>query len=88
MGKNKKKKEALAVQLDSDGKIRYDAIARQGHTKDRVVHSKFHQLVPKEILDEDDPDLQKPDEDAIKEVFCTQRTCAIVQLLIISCGVN
>nr|CAB3266452.1 SNW domain-containing protein 1-like [Phallusia mammillata] len=67
MGKTKKKKEALAVQLDSEGKIRYDAIARQGHSKDRIVHSKFQQLVPKEILDEDDPDLQRPDEDAIRE---------------------
>lgn len=73
MGKTKKKKEALAVQLDSEGKIRYDAIARQGHSKDRVVHSKFQQLVPKEILDEGDPELQKPDEEAIREVcglFC------------------
>ena len=68
MGKTKKKSEALAVQLDSEGKIRYDAIARQGHDKDRVVHSKFQQLVPKEILDESDPDLQRPDEDAIREV--------------------
>lgn len=67
MGKTKKKSEALAVQLDSEGKIRYDAIARQGHSKDRVVHSKFQQLVPKEILNEDDPELQKPDEDAIRE---------------------
>ena len=71
MGKTKKKSEALAVQLDSEGKIRYDAIARQGHAKDRVVHSKFHQLVPKEILDENDPDLQRPDEDAIREVCST-----------------
>uniref|UniRef100_H2ZMI6 SKI-interacting protein SKIP SNW domain-containing protein n=1 Tax=Ciona savignyi TaxID=51511 RepID=H2ZMI6_CIOSA len=67
MGKSKKKSEALAVQLDSDGKIKYDAIARQGHSKDRVVHSKYQQLVPKEILNEDDPDLQRPDEEKIKE---------------------
>ena len=69
MGKTNKKSEALAVQLDSEGKIRYDAIARQGHDKDRVVHSKFQQLVPKEILDESDPDLQRPDEDVIREVL-------------------
>lgn len=68
MGKTKKKSEALAVQLDSEGKIRYDALARQGHHKDRVVHSTFQQLVPKEILDESDPDLQRPDEDAVREV--------------------
>ena len=73
MGKTKKKSETLAVQLDSEGKIRYDALARQGHHKDRVVHSKFQQLVPKEILDESDPDLQRPDEDAIKEVKLCRR---------------
>ncbi|CAK8680477.1 unnamed protein product [Clavelina lepadiformis] len=67
MGKTKKKSQALAVQLDAEGKIRYDAIARQGHSKDRVVHSSVHQLVPKEILDEADPDLQKPDEEKIRE---------------------
>lgn len=33
---NKKKSNALAVQLDSEGKVKYDAIARQGHAKDRV----------------------------------------------------
>lgn len=30
------KPKTLAVQLDAEGKIRYDAIARQGHGKDKV----------------------------------------------------
>lgn len=29
---------ALAVQLDSQGKIKYDILARQGHSKDKVIH--------------------------------------------------
>ena len=69
MGKRDKKvSNALAVQLDSEGKVRFDAIARQGHGKDRIVHSNFKQLVPKEILDEDDPSMQRPGEEAIREV--------------------
>jgi hypothetical protein len=29
---------ALAVQLDAQGKIKYDILARQGHSKDKVIH--------------------------------------------------
>lgn len=28
---------ALAVQLDAQGKIKYDILARQGHSKDKVI---------------------------------------------------
>lgn len=31
-----KKTNALAVQLDASGKVKYDVIARQGHGKDKV----------------------------------------------------
>lgn len=38
MGLEKKESSsnALAVQLDAEGKIKYDVIARQGHSKDKV----------------------------------------------------
>lgn len=29
---------ALAIQLDNDGKIKYDVLARQGHSKDKVSY--------------------------------------------------
>ena len=48
--------------MDTDGKVKYDALVRQGHDADRVVHSKFQDLVPKEILDEGDPSLNRPDQ--------------------------
>lgn len=38
---------ALAVQLDAQGKIKYDILARQGHSKDKVTylnHTKPSQL--------------------------------------------
>ena len=31
-----KKNNALAVQLDAQGKVKYDLLARQGHGKDKV----------------------------------------------------
>lgn len=38
MGKEGKESSsnALAVQLDAEGKVKYDVIARQGHSKDKV----------------------------------------------------
>ena len=55
--------------MDTDGKVKYDALVRQGHDADRVVHSKFQDLVPKEILDEGDPSLNRPDQ--VKVFFIT-----------------
>ncbi len=66
-GAGSKKSNALAVQLDATGKVKYDLIARQGHAKDRVVYSKFTDLLPKEITDEDEAELQRPDEEMIRE---------------------
>ncbi|XP_008061519.1 SNW domain-containing protein 1 isoform X1 [Carlito syrichta] len=72
MGRKKKMSNALAIQVDPEGKIKYDAIARQGQSKDKVIYSKYTDLVPKEVMNADDPDLQRPDEDAIKEI--TEKT--------------
>lgn len=36
MGRKKVTSNALAVQVDAEGKIKYDAIARQGQNKDKV----------------------------------------------------
>jgi SNW domain-containing protein 1 len=37
MGRKKKMSNALAIQVDPEGKIKYDAIARQGQSKDKVI---------------------------------------------------
>jgi len=65
--KDLQKSNALSIQVDAEGNIKYDAIAKYGHGKDRVVHSKFKQLVPKGVLDDDDPELQRPDEETIQK---------------------
>ncbi|CDQ93916.1 unnamed protein product [Oncorhynchus mykiss] len=72
MGRKKKTSNALAVQVDAEGKIKYDAIARQGQGKDKVIFSKYTDLLPKEVLNDDAPELQKPDEEAVKEL--TEKT--------------
>jgi SNW domain-containing protein 1 len=50
-----KASNALAVQLDAEGKVKYDVLARHGHGKDKVVYSKYTDLLPKEITNEEDP---------------------------------
>ncbi|GBM08550.1 SNW domain-containing protein 1 [Araneus ventricosus] len=69
LGKKKEKTNAnnLPVQLDSQGRIKYDVIARQGHSKDRVVYHKFQDLLPSEVTNEDDSALQKPTEEEVKD---------------------
>lgn len=66
MGKKETTSNALAVQLDAEGKIKYDVIARQGHGKDKVVHSRPQDLLPKPI-DDDDPTLQRPSDETVEE---------------------
>ncbi|XP_055679841.1 puff-specific protein Bx42 [Lutzomyia longipalpis] len=67
-----KKSNALAIQLDETGKIKYDVIARQGHSKDKIVYSNLSQLLPAEVLAEDAEILQKPDEETLADT--TEKT--------------
>ncbi|KAF7251519.1 SNW domain-containing protein 1 [Varanus komodoensis] len=77
MGRKKKMSNALAVQVDAEGKIKYDAIARQGQSKDKVIYSKYTDLIPKEVMNVDDPELQRPDEEAVREL--TEKTRAALE---------
>ncbi|KAG1960371.1 chromatin protein family [Pimephales promelas] len=61
--RKKRTSNALAVQVDAEGKIKYDAIARQGQNKDKVVFSKYT-----DMLHEDHPELQKPGEETVKAI--------------------
>jgi SNW domain-containing protein 1 len=79
MGMKKAQSNALAKQLDATGKVKYDAIAKYGHGKDKVVHSKFIDLVPK-VIDEDAPDMQKPTEEDIEET--TEKTRRALEKLV------
>lgn len=57
---------ALAVQVDSEGKVQYDAIARQGHSQGRIIHTSFKDLIPlRQRADAGEIDLARPDKDAV-----------------------
>ena len=44
--KNTGSSNALALQLNEEGKLKYDAIARQGHSENRIIHTEFKDLIP------------------------------------------
>ena len=54
--------------MDAEGSIRYDAIARQGHSENRVIHSQFKDLVPlNQRVDIEKIELDRPTDDLVKE---------------------
>ena len=71
--KNSGSSNALAIQVDGDGKVKYDAIARQGHGDNRIVHTSFKDLIPlRQRADAGEIDLSRPDKDAVAET--TEKT--------------
>ena len=57
---------ALAVQVDAEGKVKYDAVARQGHNDKRIVHASFKDLIPlRQRADVGDISLDRPSEEEV-----------------------
>lgn len=57
---------ALAVQVDGEGNVKYDAIARQGHNDKRIVHASFKDLIPLRLrADSGDISLDRPSEEEV-----------------------
>lgn len=57
---------ALAIQVDAEGKVKYDAIARQGHNDKRIVHASFKDLIPlRQRADVGEISLDRPAEDEV-----------------------
>jgi SNW domain-containing protein 1 len=64
---------ALAVQVNAEGKVKYDAIARQGHNDQRIVHASFKDLIPlRQRADAGDINLDRPSEEEVAAL--TERT--------------
>jgi SNW domain-containing protein 1 len=59
---------ALVVQVNGEGKVDYDAIARQGHSRDRIIHTSFRDLIPlRQRADAGEVDLQRPSRETVEE---------------------
>ncbi|KAF4584498.1 Pre-mRNA-processing protein 45 [Ophiocordyceps camponoti-floridani] len=60
------KSNALAIQVDSEGKVKYDAIARRGHGDGRIIHTSFKDLIPlRQRADAGEIDLARPDKETV-----------------------
>ncbi|KAJ5853506.1 hypothetical protein N7534_006049 [Penicillium rubens] len=61
------KSNALALQVDAEGKVKYDAIARRGHADNRTVHASFKDLIPlRQRVDMGEISLDKPSEEEVQ----------------------
>ncbi|KAF8442637.1 pre-mRNA-processing protein 45 [Terfezia claveryi] len=58
--------KSLALQVDSTGAVKYDAIARQGHDEKRIVHAQFKDLIPlRQRADMGEISLERPSEEEV-----------------------
>lgn len=73
----------LALQVDSEGNVRYDAIAQQGRREGTHVQSQFKDLVPlahRKDLDEAARSLERPSDEEVAET--AERTRQALEKLI------
>jgi SNW domain-containing protein 1 len=82
MGKKKaSKSNAIAVQVDSEGKVRFDALARLGHSENRIVHTSFKDLIPlRTQADLGEIDLARPGAEEARAT--AERTKAALEALV------
>lgn len=81
MGKESGTSNALAIQVDAAGKVKYDAIARQGHGEGRIVHSSFKDLIPlRQRADAGEINLERPSEQEVEET--KERTAKALATLV------
>ncbi|KAI1814772.1 SKIP/SNW domain-containing protein [Poronia punctata] len=72
---------ALAIQVDAQGKVKYDAIARQGHAENRIVQASFKDLIPlRQRADAGEISLARPSQEQVTET--TEKTKAALAALV------
>lgn len=74
---------ALTLQVDSEGNVKYDAIARQGHSSDRIIHTSLKDMVP--LKERKDVDVEKiamdrPSEEEVMSV--AEKTKAALERIV------
>lgn len=65
--KQQSSSNALALQVDGEGKVKYDAIARRGHNEKRIIHASFKDLIPlRQRADAGEINLERPSEEEVQ----------------------
>ena len=70
----------LPIQVDAEGKVKYDVIARQGHGDRRIVHASFRDLIPlRQRADIGEVSLERPSEEEVaKQTERTKNALAVL----------
>nr|KMM67542.1 pre-mRNA-processing protein 45 [Coccidioides posadasii RMSCC 3488] len=72
---------ALTIQVDAEGKVKYDAIARQGHDENRIVHASFKDLIPlRQRADLGEISLDRPSKEQVQDQM--EKTKAALEKLV------
>ncbi|KAF2503162.1 hypothetical protein BU16DRAFT_521768 [Lophium mytilinum] len=72
---------ALALKVDGDGKVKYDEIARRGHSESRIVQASFKDLIPlRQRADAGELNLERPDAEMVQAT--KERTEKALQALV------
>ncbi|KAF2817527.1 uncharacterized protein BDZ99DRAFT_457251 [Mytilinidion resinicola] len=72
---------ALALKVDGDGKVKYDEIARRGHSESRIVQASFKDLIPlRQRADAGELNLDRPDAEMVQAT--KERTEKALQALV------
>jgi len=79
--KSSSSSNALAVQVDAEGKVKYDAIARRGHNDNRIIHTSFKDLIPlRQRADVGEISLERPSEEEV--AAATEKTKQALEKLV------
>lgn len=72
---------ALAIKVDTEGKTKYDEIARRGHGDSRIVQASFKDLIPlRQRADAGELDLAKPSQEDVEAT--RERTAQALAVLV------
>lgn len=81
MGSTMSSSNALAVSVDGQGSVKWDAIARRGHNENRIIHASFKDLIPlRDRADSGDISLSRPSASEIAE--STEKTKLALEKLV------
>ncbi|OZJ04564.1 hypothetical protein BZG36_02707 [Bifiguratus adelaidae] len=74
---------ALTLEVDGEGNIKYDKIARQGHEDDKIIQSQFKDIVPlreRADINDDEESNDRPDEETVMST--AERTRLALQSIV------
>lgn len=80
-GRSQKLSKSLALTVNSEGKVNYDAIAKQGHAKNRIIQTSFQDLIPlRQRVKNGDISLDRPSQEVVQST--TEKTQAAIQKIL------